>query len=68
MSTRDAGKVLRLDAVAAMVGLARSTIRAKAKTGEFPAPVRLGKRAVGWPEATVVRWLRARPLQGADSH
>lgn len=60
------GRVLRIDAVAERTGLGRSTIRAKVKAGEFPVPIRLGRRALAWPEAQVVRWLRARPLQGAE--
>jgi prophage regulatory protein len=36
--------------------------------GEFPKPVLLGKRAVGWPEPMIVDWLasrKTRPLHVA---
>jgi prophage regulatory protein len=61
------GKVLRIDQVSDLTGFAPSTIRSKVRTGEFPTPIRLGRRALAWPETQVVRWLRSRPLQGADS-
>lgn len=39
-------KILRLREVITVVGLCRSTIYEKIDTGEFPKPVKLGKRAV----------------------
>ena len=52
--------ILRRKQVEARVGLKRSSIYVKVKAGEFPAPVRLGVRAVGWVESSVDEWLRAR--------
>jgi prophage regulatory protein len=52
--------ILRRKQVEARTGLRRSTIYAKVATGEFPAPVRIGIRAVGWIEADVIRWLESR--------
>ena len=52
-------KVLRLPTVKARTGLSRSTIYLRVSLGEFPAPVSLGGRAVGWIEAEVNRWLTA---------
>ena len=50
--------ILRLPAVKARTGLARSTIYLRVSQGKFPKPVRLGGRAVGWPEAEIQEWLQ----------
>lgn len=52
--------ILRRKQVEARTGLRRSTIYAKVASGEFPAPIRLGARAVGWVESEISRWLEAR--------
>lgn len=44
-----------------VVGLARSTIDGMRRKKEFPEPVVLGGRKVGWPVETVKEWLRSRP-------
>lgn len=51
--------MLRLPAVKARTGLSRSTIYLKISRRDFPVPVRLGARAVGWVEAEVEAWLSA---------
>ena len=56
----DMESFLRFPAVLAKTGLSRSTIYLKISRGEFPAPVKLGVRAVGWPETAVARWIAAR--------
>jgi prophage regulatory protein len=43
-------KVLRRPAVVAKTGESTSTIYEKMARGEFPRPIRLGKRSVGWIE------------------
>ena len=53
-------RILRLPAVRARTGLARSTIYLRIAQGDFPKPVALGERAVGWIEAEVDAWLRER--------
>ncbi len=52
--------ILRLPAVKARTGLSRSTIYLRISKGNFPAPISLGGRAVGWVEADVDRWLTRR--------
>lgn len=49
-----------------LVQLSRSTIYAAVKAGTFPAPVRIGTRAVAWRVADVEQWLDARPLASAS--
>ncbi len=49
--------ILRLPAVKARTGLARSTIYLRVKQGTFPKPISLGARAVGWIERELDQWL-----------
>lgn len=49
-----------------LVQLSRSTIYAAVKAGTFPAPVRIGARAVAWRLADVEQWLAARPVATAQ--
>ncbi|WP_312595459.1 helix-turn-helix transcriptional regulator [Stutzerimonas nitrititolerans] len=53
-------KVLRLNAVVQVTGLARSTIYKLIGSGEFPRPVALTGRSVGWIESEVVAWIQLR--------
>ena len=50
-----------------LVQLSRSTIYAAVKAGTFPAPVRIGARAVAWRVSEVEQWLEARPLASASA-
>jgi prophage regulatory protein len=52
--------ILRLPAVKARTGLARSTIYERIARNEFPTQVKLGARASGWIEAEVNAWLERR--------
>ncbi|MYC89166.1 MAG: AlpA family transcriptional regulator [Gemmatimonadales bacterium] len=53
-------RMLRLPEVVARTGLSRSTIYMRVELGRFPRPVSLGERAVGWIEAEIEAWIRAR--------
>ena len=53
------GSILRLREVCEFTGLGRSTIYKKLSEGFFPAPLRLGPRAVGWRLADIDAWLAA---------
>ena len=56
--------ILRTPAVLALIGLSRTTLWRGVRSGDFPAPVRLGgkgSRAVGWRREDVERWLEALP-------
>jgi len=50
-------KILRLPAVKARIELSRSTIYLLISKGEFPSPISLGERAVGWLEEDIENWL-----------
>jgi prophage regulatory protein len=52
---------LRRPAVEAATGLSRSSIYAMMESGDFPRPIRIGRRAVAWPESAVLAWLAGRP-------
>lgn len=41
-------------------GLSKSSIYAMVRRGEFPAPVSLGTRAVGWSSHLVDAWVNVR--------
>lgn len=56
---------LRRPAVEAATGLSRSTIYDMMDRGEFPRPVRIGRRAVAWPESVIADWLAQRPSTAA---
>lgn len=50
----------KLPAVMNATGLSRSTLYARVKTGGFPAPVKLGERAVAWSVESVRTWIAER--------
>ncbi|MDG9857989.1 AlpA family transcriptional regulator [Pseudomonas nitroreducens] len=53
-------KILRLAAVIESTGLARSTIYKFVGSGEFPKPVPLVGRSVGWLESETQEWIQGR--------
>jgi prophage regulatory protein len=58
---------LRRPQVEIATGLSRSSIYAMMRTGDFPRPVRIGKRAVAWPQSAIEAWLANRPTSaGAE--
>ena len=55
--------ILRTKDVLNVVGIARTTLWRRVKSGDFPQPVRLGgagSRAVGWRSGDVEQWLAER--------
>lgn len=52
-----AHKILRLPDVIHRVGFSRSTIYDLVSKGRFPAPVRIGIRAVGWLDTDINDWI-----------
>lgn len=56
-------RALRLRQVQAITGLCRSAIYAKAKSGDFPPPIKLGGgRSSAWLEHEVEQWLQQQIL------
>ncbi|MER9331878.1 AlpA family phage regulatory protein [Mesorhizobium sp. M0488] len=52
--------ILRRDEVERATGLPRSTIYAKISAGQFPRPIQLSARAVGWLESDIAAWQKSR--------
>lgn len=52
--------MLRLPEVELITGRKRSSIYRDIKAGAFPAPVKLGARAVGFPASQVQAWITGR--------
>ena len=52
--------ILRLPDVKARTGLSRSTIYLRISNDDFPEPISLGGRAVGWLESEINDWLDAK--------
>ena len=52
--------ILRRPEVEARIGLSRSGIYAAMAEGNFPKPIKLGARAVGWAESEIDAWLESR--------
>jgi prophage regulatory protein len=70
-TTPSTGRLLRLPGIEALTGLKKTTIYTHManKTDPFPAPVRIGARAVAWRESDVLKWIAARTearQQGGD--
>ena len=55
----------KLPAVMNATSVSRSGIYERIKNGEFPAPVKLGARAVGFRVEEVRAWIAARTATGA---
>jgi prophage regulatory protein len=60
-------KHYRRPAVEEITGLSRSTLYLMMETGDFPRPIRIGKRAVAWPESAIATWLGSRPNSTGDA-
>jgi prophage regulatory protein len=53
-------KIYRLPSTLDITGLPRSSLYDQLKKGQFPEPVMLGKRAVGWRESDLMAWIASR--------
>lgn len=60
--TQQSRRFMRLPAVKQAVGLGRTAIYEKIKSGEFPAPYPLSNngRAVAWASDEIDRWIDSR--------
>ena len=53
-------EILRKPRVLALIGIGNTSLYAAIKRGDFPAPVKLGVRAVGWRRSDIENWLASR--------
>ena len=51
-------QIYRLNRIREITGLSRSWIYLAMKKGEFPEPIKLGKRAIGWPSNVIKEWIK----------
>ena len=58
-------KMYRLPELMNMTGLSRSSIYLRVSTDEFPKPVKIGRRAIGWPEDSIIAW-QAKMMEAQD--
>lgn len=67
METQSAHAILRRPAVTRKTGLASSSLYAAIARGEFPKPIKLGERSVGWLSREVDAWIEARAAKRDES-
>ena len=65
VSNRDAkshskSRIIRWPEVHERVGYCRTNIYYLIQSGDFPSPIKLGSRAVGWLESDVDNWIESR--------
>ena len=53
-------QILRCPDVVRLTGLSKATLYRAVKAGQFPAPIKLTTRAVGWRLADVNAWVASR--------
>jgi len=51
-------EVIRRDEVLKLVPISVSGLYQKISDGQFPRPIKLGRRAVGWKKSEVLRYLK----------
>lgn len=56
--------LLRSKDVRTITKMGRTTIHNKVKDGSFPAPLRIGKRAIAWEEQAIRDWLESLTTNG----
>lgn len=61
-------RVLRRETVLDRVGVSYPTLWRWMGAGRFPKPIKLSVNSVGWLEADVEAWIRARLTVSADHH
>ncbi|RME59835.1 MAG: AlpA family transcriptional regulator [Caldilineae bacterium] len=54
-------RLLRLKSVLDLTGLSRSRVYELIAAGAFPAPVKIGARAVAWRASEIAAWIDSRP-------
>ena len=57
--------IIKLPELVERTKISRAAVYAMIARNEFPRPVRLGRRAVGWRVDDVEAWIEARPQGGS---
>ena len=58
-------KIHRLPSALEITGLCRTSLYDALAAKDFPEPLKLGKRAVGWLEADLTAWVQSRQKRNA---
>ena len=61
-------QILRLPEVTSRTGMPRSTLYAKIAEGQFPKPVKLSERSVGWCSNEIEAWVNERIATRGNDH
>ena len=56
-------QIVKRPDVEAATGLSRSSLYRLAAAGEFPRPIKLGPRAVGWRADEIAAWIEERTAE-----
>jgi prophage regulatory protein len=56
-------RIIKRPDVEKLTGLSRSSIYRLAANGEFPHPVKIGLRAVGWLDSEIANWIEQRTAE-----
>ncbi len=67
MATSIPTSIQRLPTVTARTGLPRSSIYRKISRGEFPKPIALGARSVGWLSSDIDAWIASQIEQSRSA-
>ena len=59
--------LLRRPDVEALTGFSRAWIYAAMSRGDFPRPIKIGRRAVAWPRSAIDEWIEARKAEASIS-
>ncbi len=59
-------KIHRLPSALDLTGLCRSSLYNALAKKDFPEPVMLGKRAVGWRESDLMDWVQSRQKRSSE--
>ena len=62
----ETAEIIRFKRLIAWLGVSRSFIYAQIRCGGFPAPIRLGQRAVAWRIQDVKNWIETRKSKGGQ--
>ena len=54
-------RLMKLTEVLRVCAISRSALYEMVAHGEFPAPVKVGIRAVAWRQDAVLEWIESRP-------
>ena len=66
MDTKQFSRIIRLPEVLGATQLSRATIYRLLGSGEFPRPIKLSERAVGWRRDEVETWIATRERAGTE--